>query len=188
VTRQRIAQAWAQANELVRQDRRSQAAELLGATVGLASEAFGPLDSEVVNLRLDWATVLFEGGDYRAAAPVYQVLTADLVKRDGPDAELAFHCRLHYTTCLALLGDTGIALIVMHELLADEQRVLGSRDSRTIELRRQIGLLQLGAGQRDAAKETLNTLLDDLLRSHGVEHPAVPKIQDLLAGLLDTEQ
>lgn len=188
VTRQHIAQSWAQANELVRQDRRSQAAELLGVTVGLASEAFGPLDSEVVNLRLDWATVLFEGGDYRAAAPVYQVLTADLVKRDGQDAELAFHCRLHYATCLALLGDTGIALTAMHELLADEQRVLGSHDSRTIELRRQIGLLQLGAGQRDAAKETLNMLLDDLLRSHGAEHPAVPKIQDLLAGLLDTEQ
>jgi serine/threonine protein kinase len=187
-TRQHIARAWADANELVRQDRRSQAAELLSETVRMASETFGPLDSEVVNLRLDWATVLFEVGDYRAAGPVYQALIMDLIERDGPDTELAFHCRLHYATCRALLGDTGIALTAMEELLADEQRVLGSHDPRTIELRRQIGLLQLGAGRRDAAKQTLHKLLGDLLRFHGAQHPAVTKIQDLLAALPDTEQ
>ncbi|MEV4315164.1 serine/threonine-protein kinase [Actinocrispum sp. NPDC049592] len=184
-TRQRVARVWAEANELVRKDRRSQAAELLAETVRAATEAFGPLDSEVVNLRLDWATVLFEVGDYRAASPVYHSLAVDLGERDGSDTEVVFHCRLHHATCRALLGDTRNALNEMHNLLADQQRVFGLYDSRTIDLRRQIGLLQLGAGQRSAAQKTLRKLLNDLLQIHGAEHPAVTKVQDLLAGLPD---
>lgn len=187
VTRSRLEAVREEASGLVRQNRYSEAAELLGVAVREATEEFGPLDNDVVRLHLEWANVLFEGGDYRAAAPAYQALKADLVERDGPDDELVFRCRLQYATCHALLGDTGIALDTMQDLLADEQRVFGSDDPRTIELRRQIGLLQLGAGQRDAARGTLRTLLDDLVRTHGRQHPAVPKIEDLLAGLRSVE-
>lgn len=187
-TRSRMEGARAEASELVRQARYSQAAEMLGQTIRAAREEFGPLDAEVIDLRLEWANVLFEGGDYRRAAPAYQALKADLVECAGPDAELVFRCRLQYATSHALLGDTATALETMHDLLADEQRVFGPQDPRTIELRRQMGLLQLGAGQRDAANETLRTLLDDLLRDHGEQHPAVPKLQDVLAGLPESGQ
>ncbi|SNR46747.1 Serine/threonine protein kinase [Haloechinothrix alba] len=182
-TRSSLAETRAEASELVRQSRYSQAAELLSETIRSARESFGPLDDDVINLRLEWANVLFEGGDYRTAAPAYQALKADLVERDGPDAELVFRCRLQNATCHALLGDTTTALEAMHELLADERRVFGTHDPRTIELRRQIGLLQLGAGQREAAQGTLRELLDELLEQHGEDHPAVPKVRDLLAGI-----
>lgn len=187
LTRDALEALRAEASELVRGNRYSEAAELLGAAVREAREAFGPLDDDVVGLRLEWASVLFEGGDYRAAAPAYQALKADLVERDGPDGELVFRCRLQYATCHALLGDTDVALATMQDLLADEQRVFGADDPRTIELRRQLGLLQLGAGQRDTAKETLRALLDDLIRTHGRQHPTVPKIESILAGIPGAE-
>ncbi|GAA1190086.1 serine/threonine-protein kinase [Prauserella alba] len=171
------------ASELVRQARYSQAAELLGNAVQSARAEFGPVDPDVIDLRLEWANVLFEGGDYRTAAPAYQALKADLEERDGPDSELVFRCRLQHATCHALTGDTAAALESMHALLTDEQRVFGPADPRPIELRRQIGLLQLGAGQRAEATDTLSGLLEDLVREHGEQHPSVPKIRDLLAGI-----
>lgn len=186
ITREAMKAARTEASELVRQSRYSQAAELLGTIVRSAQDAFGAVDAEVINLRLEWANVLFEGGDYRSATPAYQALTADLIERDGPDSELVFRCRLQQATCYALFGETGTALTSMQELLADEQRVFGSDDPRTIELRRQIGLLQLGAGRRAEADETLRTLLDDVLSEHGEQHPVVPKLQHVLAGLSET--
>src|SRR5699024_11159728 len=209
VVRRDIDSARAQAADLVRDSRYKEAADLLGNLVGDARQTFGSTDADVVNLRLEWANVLFEGGDYRgaapaadvwtrrldgsnvrfeggdsrAAAPAYQDLEADLADRDGPDSELVLRCRMQYASCHSELGDTDIALPAMRELLTDEQRVYGPADPRTIELRRQIGVLELGSGRRDAARNTLGSLLDDLQRKHGDSHPAVPKIQDLLAGI-----
>ncbi|MFF5992773.1 serine/threonine-protein kinase [Prauserella flavalba] len=188
VTRQRIETARTQAANLVRQARYSEAADLLGSTVRAAGAVFGPVDAEVVELRMDWAHVLFEGGDYRAAAPAYQALKADLIERDGPDTDLVFRCRLQYATCHALLGATSVALVEMQSLAADERRVFGPDNPRLVELRRQIGLLQLGAGQREEAESTLRELRDDLVRTHGPRHAVVPKIEELLGSLPDGEQ
>src|SRR5699024_10992077 len=121
ITREYMESARSEASELVRQSRYSQAAELLSTTVRAAQDAFGPVDPEVVNLRLEWANVLFEGGDYRSAAPAYQALKADLAERDGADSELVFRCRLQQATCHALFGETATALSSMQELLTDEK-------------------------------------------------------------------
>lgn len=183
MTRIDVEHAREEASSLVKQSRYSQAAEVLEATVGSASKAFGELDTAVVSLRLEWANVLFEGGEYRRAAPAYQALAADIARRDGPDGELVFRCRLQEATCHALTGDTSHALRTLESLLLDECRVYGPDDARPMELRRQIGLLQLGAGERASAERTLSELLEDLLRVHGPDHPAVGKIRDLLNGI-----
>jgi serine/threonine protein kinase len=183
VTRSDVERAREEASLLVKQSRYSQAAEVLERAMGVARKVFGAVDSEVVNVRLEWANVLFEGGEYRRAAPAYQALAGDLAERDGPDSELAFRCRLQDATCHALIGDITRALDTLGRLLADERRVFGADDPRTLELRRQIGLLQLGAGQRSTAAATLSELLADQIRVHGPDHPSVPKLQDLLDGI-----
>lgn len=183
MSRSDVERARTEAGSLVKQSRYSQAAEVLGGAVSTASKVFGEDDSAVISLRLELANVLFEGGEYRRAAPAYQALARDLAERDGPDSELVFRCRLQDATCHALIGETSRALSILDSLLADERRVFGPDDPRVMELRRQIALLQLGAGQRTAAQKTLSELLDDLIRVHGSDHPTVGKVHDLLNGI-----
>ncbi|WP_017975202.1 serine/threonine-protein kinase [Actinopolyspora halophila] len=180
MTREEMEQIKIRATSYVKQSRHGQAAELLRAAVDSGSRAFGSTDSEVINLRLEWANVLFEGGEYSRAEPVYRALATDLAQRDGPDAELVFRCRLHNATCHALGGHTSRALRAMDSLLSDEQRAFGPDDPRTLELRRQIGLLQQGAGRHEDAGATLAALLEDLVRVHGTEHPTAAKVRELL--------
>ncbi|WP_410595376.1 protein kinase domain-containing protein [Amycolatopsis sp. lyj-23] len=174
-------EARAAASELATQARFKEAAQLLGAM--LDPDVVDLLDPEVVNARLEWANILFEGGDYHAAAPAYQALIADLAARSGPDSELVFRCRAQYAECQAMLGNMTVAIETAQRLLADEQRVYHPTDPRPFELRRKVGQWQLAAGQRDEAEQTLRTLLDDLLRKYSETHPAVAKVRDLLASL-----
>jgi serine/threonine protein kinase len=180
--RSELSKARGQASSLARESRYSQAAEVLSAIVGPASRALGADDSEVVSLRLELANVLFEGGDYRRAAPAYKQLAADLTHH-GAQTELVFRCRLQEATCHALIGETGIALRQMGVLLEDEQQAFTADDPRPLELRRQIGLLQLGAGEQQAAVDTLQRLLTDLTRLYAPDHPHVTRVRELLEQL-----
>ncbi|MFD2489359.1 protein kinase domain-containing protein [Amycolatopsis jiangsuensis] len=178
-----VGQARREAGSLVKQSRYAQAAQVLEGAVHASLATSDPTGEGVFALRLEWANVLFEGGEYRRAAPAYRDLARDFTKKDGPDSELVFRCRLQEATCLALIGDTSLAVRSLESLLSDEQRVYGADDSRPLELRRQIGLLHLAGGQRDEATRTLSRLLDDLIRVHGPTHPSVPKVRDLLSGI-----
>lgn len=182
ISRSTLDRIRAEAGDLATQARYKEAAEQLDALVDEALEAFGTHDPDVMNTRLEWANILFEGGDYHAAAPAFQALADDLAERDGRDAELVFRCRNQFITCHARLGNTSTALETAQDLLADELRVYGPRDPRTLELRRQIGTWQLGTGQVDEARETLEALLADLLNAYGESHPAVEKVRELLSG------
>lgn len=186
VSRDDLEEARAAAAELARHARFTEAAELLGAQVKRATQVYEATDRDVLNARLEWANILFEGGDYRTAAPEYQALAGDLAARHGPDAELVFRCRAQYAMCHALLGDMTTALEAGQRLLADQQRVYRPRDPRPFELRRQIGTWQLSAGQIEEARTTLRRLLEDLVSTYGEHHPAVTKARILLAGLPDT--
>lgn len=96
---------------------------------------------------------------------------------------MVLHCRRQEATCLALMGRTGEALGMLESLLADELYVFGDEDSRPLELRRQIGLLQLGAGDTDRARATLTDLLGDLSRLYGEGHPEALRVRDNLSRL-----
>ncbi|MEV5693051.1 serine/threonine-protein kinase [Micromonospora globbae] len=175
--------ARSEANQLVRQSRYSQAAEVLAEAAGPASRTFGATDRDVVSLRFQLAETLFEGGDYRRAAPAYHELAADLSAADGTQIDLLLRCRLKEATCHALTGQTSQALRQLTDLLHDQRQAYGDDDPRTLELRRQIGLLQLGAGQRQAAEQTLSALLADLKRLRNAANPSTTEIADLLASL-----
>ncbi|ASU79330.1 serine/threonine protein kinase [Actinopolyspora erythraea] len=183
LTRDELETAKNRADSYVQRSRYDEAAELLRSTVDSASRAFGSTDGEVIELRLEWARVLYDGSHYQRAGPVYHALATDLAQRDGIDTELVLHCRLRNASCHALGGNYSHALRAMNSLLADEQRVFGDDHPRTLDLRRQIGMLQFGAGRSEEAEATLSALLDDLLRTHDPEHSTVVKVRELLDGL-----
>ncbi|TDO30034.1 serine/threonine protein kinase [Kribbella sp. VKM Ac-2527] len=187
-SRGRLDHARQQATELIGQSRFSQAAQVLDAVAGPATQALGAADPAVVSLRLELANVLFEGGDYRSAAPVYRRLGMELAEHHGPDSDLVFRCRLQEATCRALIGETNEAITQLQALLEDETRVFGSADARTLELRRQIGLLQLGAGRVPEATRVLAALAADLERLHGHDHPLTEKVRGLLDGIRQREE
>ncbi|MFD0773445.1 serine/threonine protein kinase, partial [Streptomonospora algeriensis] len=49
-----------------------------------------------------------------------------------------------------------------------------------LELRRQIGLLERGAGRHTRAERTLRSLTEDLRRIHGPGHPQLAQVLSLL--------
>ncbi|GAA2873817.1 hypothetical protein GCM10010517_34400 [Streptosporangium fragile] len=110
--------------------------------------------------------------------PAFYRLAVDLAKRYHADDERVFQCRMQEATCHVLLGDSGLALRLMRDLLADEQRAYPVDDPRVLELRRQIGELQKSAGDVEAARDTLTGLLDDLGRLYGPDHPATARVRD----------
>ncbi|WP_319018726.1 serine/threonine-protein kinase [Microbispora sitophila] len=166
------------AGALKAESRFRQAAELLAEAV----RSMGPADDEALELRIELADVLFLGGDYRRAASEFQRLAADLASRRGEDDHLVLRFRLMEANCHAALGDTTLALDQMRRLLTDEER-FGVDEDRILELRRRIGLLELGAGDRTRAGRTLRDLLPDLERRYGSGHPNVSRVRELLDGL-----
>ncbi|WP_214104589.1 serine/threonine-protein kinase [Acrocarpospora catenulata] len=171
-----LGRARRRAASLVREDRYGEAAEVLAAMVEPAGRVLGLDDHEVLDLRGHLADVLFEGGDYQAAAQAFQQLAARL---DAGD-ENGFQLRTQEALCRVHLGDAGSALRIMGELLADELRVYPEDDPRPLELRRQIGELEQSSGDVEQARRTLTALLDDLTRLYGPDHPATVRVAGML--------
>ena len=140
-----------EAVSLVRESRYGQADELLGTTIEKAAQAFGADDPEVLDLRLHRANVLFDGGDYRAAAHAFRDLAADLAWRFGPGDERVLRCRLREADCHAYLGEDAHALRLLRELLDERSGSLPSDDRLLTELRRRIGELAQSVGDAEVA-------------------------------------
>ena len=181
VLRALLRKAHEDAQKLVRQSRFRQAADALGDITRRAEETFGAADADVLRARHDLAAALFDGGDYRQAAPLYRALAPDLA--GSAWTELRYDCRLKEATCYALIGRTRDALRHLGELLVDQRAAAGDDDPRTLELRKQIGLLLLGAGRRAEAQQTLTSLLDDLRRLPGTEGPDPSEVAGLLTSV-----
>ncbi|GAA4211607.1 serine/threonine-protein kinase [Microbispora amethystogenes] len=177
-----ISHARADAQALLSESRFGQAASVLAAVIEPAGRALGAASPEVISLRLDLANVLFLGGDYRRAAPEFNQLAADLAVRDGDDNDLVLRCRLQEAACHANVGETSLALRQLRDLLVDE-REFGVDEDRILELRREIGLLELAAGDKAGATRTLSALLPDLERRYGPRHPGVDQVVGILADL-----
>ncbi|TDW90880.1 serine/threonine protein kinase [Kribbella pratensis] len=186
-SRGRLDRARQEATELIDQSRFSQAAQVLDAVAGPATQALGAADPAVLSLRHELANVLFEGGDYRNAAPVYRRLAMDIAEHNGHDSELVFRCRLQEATCRALIGETNEAIAQLKALLEDMTRVHGATDAGSLDLRQQIGLLLLGSGRVPEATGVFAALSADLEQLHGHDHPLTAKIQGLLDGVRQRE-
>jgi hypothetical protein len=72
---------------------------------------------------------------------------------------------------------------LLRDLLVDEEAFFGPHETPVLELRRQIGLLELGAGDTDQAARTLTELLDDLTELYGPDHPDTQRVRDSLSRL-----
>ncbi|MEZ0075309.1 hypothetical protein [Planotetraspora sp. GP83] len=155
---------------------------MLAPLVEPATRTFGPTNPDVIELRIELADVLFPGGDYRRAAVEFATLAADLAERGRPDNDLVLRFRLMEANCHAAAGETTLALEQLGRLLEDEKR-FGVDEDRVLELRRQIGLLELGAGHLVQASNALTDLLPDLERRYGLRHPGVIKVREILDGL-----
>jgi len=181
-SRGRIHRARDEARSLVRESRFSEAAEVLGTVVLQASRALPDDDSELLSLRFELANVLFDGADYARGAREFAALAAALEDRNGAGDDLALQCRQQEATCLAMLGNMEEALAKLRALLADEQEWFGPDDDRVLNLRKQIGLLELGS-ERDQARTTLTALLDDLERVRGPQDATTIEVRRLIDGL-----
>ncbi|WP_326641584.1 protein kinase [Streptosporangium sp. NBC_01755] len=155
---------------------------VLAEVIEPAVQILGPASSELNGLRLELANVLFLGGDYRKAAPEFHRLATDLAAREGADHDLVLRCRLQEAVCHAKVGENSLALRQLRGLPADGYK-FGVDEDRILELRREIGLLELAAGDKAVAIHTLSMLLPDLERRYGPRHPAVDQIAEILADL-----
>lgn len=170
----------AEAERLLAESRTSEAVDVVRSALRTAEKAFGALDSDVIDLRGFLADMLFNEGDYHEAASEFAVLAADLAQRDGPYADLVFHYRRREATCRTLVGDTTEALELMHRLLTDGQHTRGLHHPWILDLRRDIGTVQLQSQQYEEAIHTLRSLLNDLTQVYGPFHSRTVKVRALL--------
>lgn len=131
-----LGRARAEAAFLIEHSRRSAAVGVLAGVLEAASSALGADDRDVVSLRFELADLLFDGGDYRGARPLYADL-AEVVS----DPDLVRRCRHQEATCAAMTGDAAEATRILTALVADTTRVYGPHDPRTVELQTQLDLL-----------------------------------------------
>lgn len=174
--RRGLARARRDAAELASRSRYAQAADVLEHALESAEDG----EPTLLPARRQLADALFDGGEFQRAAPLYERLLAE---DTDADADQQFHYRIRAATCHALRGDASTALAELSDLLAVGHQRFGPDDDRMLELRRQIGLLQLGSGHRADAEQTLQALLADLVRLRGSNHPGTVKVRDLLASL-----
>lgn len=167
----------AQVESLVVESRRPRAVELLDDAVPSAARVLGDTDPDVVDLRARLADLLFDGGDFRRAGDVYARLLA--AGAGAVPIEETRRWRRQEATCLALTGDTALALSRLTALLDHEQADHGAADDRVVDLRKQLGLLQLGHGDADAATVTFAALRSDVERDRGVDAPEVHALREL---------
>ncbi|MFC5947048.1 hypothetical protein ACFQH9_01995 [Pseudonocardia lutea] len=135
-TRSDLGRARAEAADLARQSRRTQAGDLLAEVLGPATSAFGLADPDVVSLRFELADLRFDAGNYRAARPLYGALAADL-----SDPDLVHRCRRQEATCAVMTGDTAGATRLLTDLRDETRRLHGPNDPRVADLETQLSLL-----------------------------------------------
>ncbi|MBE3016081.1 serine/threonine protein kinase [Microbispora sp. NEAU-D428] len=178
-----IGRARRQAMSLIRGSRYREAAGVLAKIAEAASLKLGAADAEVIDLRGQLADVLFTAHDYRRAAQEFRQIADDLLQQSEADLERVSQCRLQEATCHVHAGDSELALHIMRELLADEMSRLPEDDARLLELRRQVGELEVSTGATGRARATLSDLRDDLVMLYGPDHGATLRVIELLTSL-----
>ncbi|MFF5262980.1 protein kinase [Actinomadura viridis] len=179
-SQEEVAQARVEAADLASAGRFTQAAELLSDLAEPALLSLGDDDPEVLGLRLDLASALHQGGDYRRAIPAYRVAAVGLAEWHGPDDDKVLHCREQTAVCLAQLGHAHEAIRLLEKLLT-EVSDREPYDDLILRVRGHIGRLWLGAGRPAEGRQELSDLLADIRGVYGDDHAQVPELVELLA-------
>jgi serine/threonine protein kinase len=183
VDQEEIDDAFSQVQELVDNDRFTQATDMLAELIPRASAALGADDTSVLDLRISYAATLFLGGDYRRAAPQFDALAAALERIDGPLSEETLDYRRQAVVCRIALGETDSALPELESIISAYEQV-DAHSRSFLSLRLNLAQLRLSAGQQAQAADELRQLHDDAVSSLGGEDELTSEIDEMHTRLL----
>ncbi|MEU5987615.1 serine/threonine-protein kinase [Spirillospora sp. NPDC047418] len=187
-SREDVAAARAQAEELAGDGLYTQAVELLRSTVGAASEALGADDNLVLALRKDMADVMLFNRDFQHASEEFADLAARLADLAGPLHDLVLDCRHKEAGALAGLGRNHEAVERLRALLPDYESTYGHTSDEAFGLREEIGRLLMVNRRYDTVWPMLRGLLVDLGQFKGEHHPATERVRRLIDRLDQTRE
>ncbi|MGY4680326.1 protein kinase domain-containing protein [Micromonospora aurantiaca (nom. illeg.)] len=178
-----INQAWSHSNDLLDDERYTQAAEALQQVIEPAAAALGAESPRVLALRQRRAAILVIGGDFRQALPEFDALYSAFTRTSGPTSDEALACLRQAAHCRAELGQATVALRHFRQVLAHIRAAEGDVSSAALELRRNISMLLLAEGNVDQAVTELVPLHEDLSLVYGNDHEETQEIADVLMRL-----
>lgn len=181
--RDAISAAVARSDDLLADERFTQAAAALARVAAPAAEALGPHHPRVLGLRRRRAAILILGNDYGAALPEFDALAAAYARVKGPDSDEAMACLRQAAHCRAGLGQATAALRQFRQVLAHVRAAEGDASATALDLRRDIVLLLLAEQDTDQAAAELEQLHADLHVVYGADHEDTVEVGDLLARL-----
>ncbi|BCJ61806.1 serine/threonine-protein kinase [Micromonospora endophytica] len=181
--RDAIKAAVAQSDELLDDERFTQAAEILEQVIGPASALLGAESPRVLVLRSRRAAILVIGGDFRRALPEFDALAAAYARTAGPTSEDALECLRQAAHCRAELGHATTALRQFRQVLSHVRAAAGDASPTALDLRRNIGMLLLSEGKATEAGDELRPLYDDLCIVYGPQHEETREVAEVLARL-----
>ncbi|MCF3105532.1 protein kinase [Streptomyces roseoverticillatus] len=178
-----VAEAVEEVKRLLDQGGITQAVDLLGSILPAAAAEHGEHSAVVRTLRKQYAATLMDDGQYRRALPELRRLADDYAAESTPRAaRQRLRCQYDAAQCLEQLGEAVAALDEYRALLPHfESRP--DDPATPLDIRRRIGHLLLSLGDRQAAHDTLVTLLHDAERLHGPHHPLPAEIRHTLQWL-----
>ncbi|GGS97634.1 protein kinase [Planobispora rosea] len=172
-----------QSDDLLADDRFTQAADVLRSVLEPAAAALGADNHHVLSLRQRRAAILVIGGDFRRALPEFDRLAEAYARVAGPDDIETLGCRRQAALCRAELGQGTAALEQLRQVLARYRAAKGDGDETVLELRRDIGALLAAEGHVEDAVGVLQPLEQDLNLLYGPAHSLTREVRDLLARL-----
>ncbi|MBO4210828.1 tetratricopeptide repeat protein, partial [Micromonospora echinofusca] len=178
-----INDAWTHSNDLLAEERYTQAAEALKQVIEPAAAALGVESPRVLALRQRRAAILVIGGDFRQALPEFDALYSAFARTGGPTSDDALACLRQAAHCRAELGQATVALRQFRQVLDHIRAAEGDVSSEALELRRNIAMLLLAEGNIDQAVAELVPLHEDLALVYGPHHEETREIADVLTRL-----
>ncbi|MEU4773961.1 serine/threonine-protein kinase [Micromonospora sp. NPDC023644] len=181
-----IHSALSRSNDLLAEERYTQAAEALQQIIDPAAAALGVESPRVLALRQRRAAILVIGGDFRQALPEFEFLHSAFARTGGPTGDDALACLRQAAHCRAELGQATVALRQFRQVLAHVRAAEGDVSSDALELRRDISMLLLAEGNVVQAVAELVPLHEDLSLVYGPDHEETQDIADVLTRLRRT--
>lgn len=175
--------ATAESDQLLEEERFTQAADALQRAIRPAATALGIEDPRILRLRVRRAAILVLGGAFRRALPEFDALAAVYARTAGPGSQPALECLRQAAHCRAELGHTTTALQQFEQVLTHVRRAAGDASPTALDLRRNIGVLLLAEGEPARARAVLQSLHDDLLLVSPRDDPDAAEVAVLLARL-----
>ncbi|KNE80024.1 MULTISPECIES: serine/threonine-protein kinase [Streptomyces] len=176
-----IADAVEEVKRLLDAGRLTQAVDVLGSVLPLATAHHGEHSPVVRSLRKQYAATLLDDGQYRRALPELRRLAAETSAGSGPDAHReALQFRYEAAQCLEQLGEASAAIAEYRAVLPYFEQDTATGPALPLEIRARIGALLHAVGAHREAHETQSRLLGDVERMYGPYHPMAGELRRVL--------